>query len=393
MPSSLPSKDWHALFHPHDPALFLSAVRGHERLRLRTDRAAWFSKLLPWSQINQLINLDDLVSGKIRLVRQDRPVPLEMVSSIPRLTNRRTLFPDALQALCQLGASLVFNTIDERIPRIAALTAMIERHLRCRTFTNAYASFRRESAFGAHFDAQNILILQLQGRKRWWCHGPVEDWPMVSRSIARNDLPPVAWEGVLEPGDMLFLPRGDIHRTQVEGEASLHLTITMTPLTGQDVVAWLGREIAASEPLLRQDIPTLDAGENLSARADVLKALLHRHIDALDLSGFLEDADRRCALIRPATLGLDATITRQTWLAPMLRRRIDLPPAAGGEVTLLIDDSAFKLTAAERDVLAVLMEQDGMSIAELEALLPGCDIGLAAAGLARKSLVLPLEDD
>lgn len=382
------SQEWCRLFQPHDPTLLQQAVSTHRRLFLRTHGAAWMASLLPWAQVNGLIRLDALVSGKQMLVRRNRPLPLEMISAIPPLSSQRILYPDALQTLCNLGLSLVLNAVEEQVPAVAALTALVERHLGCRTVANAYASFRQDSAFDAHFDSHNVLILQLQGRKRWWCHGPVEEWPLTSRNLAPADLPPVEWEGVLAPGDLLFVPRGDVHRAQVEGENSLHLTVTMVPPTGLDVVGWLGRTAAANAPLLRQDIPAAGTPE-MAAHAAALKAELHRQVEALDLERFLADADQQRGLVRHFTLGLDAGMKPGTVLVPMLRRRIPLPPAGPDGVTLIIEGGTFRLSAAERDLLAVLLEQDGLTLAALEARLPDHDLATAAAGLIRKSLALP----
>lgn len=373
-------------FHPVNPAEIADAAMMDQRLFRRTDRAAAFARLLPWERLNTLITGDAMMSGRISLARLGRTLPLEMASLPGRPKTGDWVAPEAIHNLCQQGASLVLNSIERQIPAIAAMNAMIERYLRCETITNAYVSFNRDSAFKAHFDPHNVLILQLHGRKRWWCYGQKEVYPLAGKSFADDQLPAAEWEGVLEPGDFLFVPRGEVHRACVEDANSVHLTVTMTPPCGADVFARLAQQTLGEERGRRYLRVAGDAGARQEDR-DALRDMFHRMVDALDLEAFLADADRQRPAARPFNLGFLQSLSPQTEVQPALRRRIGLPEAQGGDVRVMIGGTAVTLNAAERDVLAALLAADALTIAELEAALPGGDIQAAVAGLARKALV------
>lgn len=373
-------------FHPVDPAEIADAAMKDHRLFRNTNRADAFARLLPWERLNTLITSDALMSGRISLARLGRTLPLEMASLPGRPKSGDWVAPEAIHNLCQQGASLVLNSIERQIPAIAAMNAMIERYLRCETFTNAYVSFNRDSAFKAHFDPHNVLILQLHGRKRWWCYGQKDAFPMAGKTFADDQLPAAEWEGVLEPGDILFVPRGDVHRACVEDVNSVHLTVTMTPPTGADVFARLAQQTLGDERGRRYLNVLGDAGARQDDR-DALRDMFHRMVDALDLDAFLADADRLRPAARPFNLGLLQSLSPQTEVQPALRRRIDLPEAQSGDVRVMIGGTTVTLTAAERDVLAALLAADSLTVAGLEATLPGRDVHTAVAGLARKALV------
>jgi hypothetical protein len=360
-------------FRPIDPADIAEAARRERRLHRRTGRAEAFSRLLPWERLGALITAETLRAGQVIIARQGRPLPVEMVS-----TGTGGLAPDAIQTLCAQGASLVLNGVERHVSAIAAMSAMVERYLRCDTHTNAYASFNSESAFKAHFDGHNVLILQLQGRKRWWCYGQAERYPMLGRTFAGPDaLPPAEWEGVLEPGDLLYLPRGDVHRAQVEGPNSLHLTVSMSPPTGADMMAWLGRALS-KEDIGRQYLPVIGDRQERGVHQAALRAAFHRLVDAVDIDGFLAEADRERPAFRPFSLGIGQAIAPDTIVQPALRRRVPLTPGDGPHGAL---------PEAERAVLALLLVEDALTMRQIAEALPAFDVHAALEALARKALV------
>lgn len=360
-------------FYPIDPADIAEAARQERRLHRQTGRAAAFSRLLPWETLGTLITTEALRTGQVTIARQGRPLPIEMVSA-----GTSGMAPDAIQALCAQGASLVLNGVERQVPAIAAMNAMVERYLRCNTHSNAYASFNRESAFKAHFDGHDVLVLQLQGRKRWWCYGQAERYPMVGRTfVGPEALPPAEWQGVLEPGDLLYLPRGDVHRAQVEGRNSLHLTVGMSPPTGADMMAWLGRALL-NEEIGRQYVPVIGDAQERGAHEAALRAAFHRLADTMNIDSFLAEADRERTAFRPFSLGLGQAIASDTIAQPALRRRVPLQPGEGPH---------GGLPEPERAVLALLLVEDALTVRQIAEALPAFDISAALEALARKALV------
>lgn len=96
---------------------------------------------------------------------------------------------------------------------------------------NAYHSFKFKTGLPAHFDLYPVLLIQVEGNKRW------ELWPPV---ISRPYLPmevlgiedvvqqmteintPIIFN--LKEGDALFIPHGWVHRGQALSD-SLHVTL------------------------------------------------------------------------------------------------------------------------------------------------------------------------
>jgi lysine-specific demethylase/histidyl-hydroxylase NO66 len=88
-------------------------------------------------------------------------------------------------------------------------------------------------ALAPHFDDIEAFAMQLEGKKRWRLYQSVNDndaLPRVpSRNFREDELPPMLMDVVLEPGDLLYFPRGCIHQAMSQpdiGAHSLHITVS-----------------------------------------------------------------------------------------------------------------------------------------------------------------------
>jgi hypothetical protein len=361
-----------ALLSPHDPALLDAAMLRRERLHLRTGQAERFAGLLPWATFNGLPSVEGLNNTELRILQKGRNVLYDMLVE-PRVAGRRRrLSPEKLQNIAHQGVSVVVDNVQKRVPAIAALNAMLERRYRCTSWTNCYATFRRDGAFPPHRDAHDVVVLQLQGEKKWLFHGrgageasdPTPD---------PASLPPPESEILLQPGDLMFVPRGDVHRAEVVGEDSLHLSIGLKHARAGDVLRWLA-DLADQRADGGEDILPMEASPDREARRSRLQAMIGALADALELEAFFAARDEERTPVRAMNLGLSGRVTDATLVLPALRNLI-LPEG---------------LTPIEGEVIAHLLAHDGVRVAALAAALPqheAAAVGDAVASLARKSLI------
>jgi ribosomal protein L16 Arg81 hydroxylase len=80
---------------------------------------------------------------------------------------------------------------------------------------------------------------------------------------------------VTEPGDVLYIPRGQFHDARTPEGRSLHVTFAIAPPTGIDVVDLLGR-LALSEALFREYLPHPASDEDGSQTRACLAKLAER---------------------------------------------------------------------------------------------------------------------
>lgn len=97
---------------------------------------------------------------------------------------------------------------------------------------NVYLTPPNSQGFAPHYDDIEAFVIQLEGAKHWRVYGPrspQEHLPRVSsENFSQDEIGKAILDVVMEPGDMLYFPRGFIHQAEtVNGKHSLHITVSM----------------------------------------------------------------------------------------------------------------------------------------------------------------------
>lgn len=384
------------LLRPHDPTLLLDAVNAHQRILLHTEQASEFSALLPWDRLNALITPDRIATKQIEMARGGFRLPAEM--TVVRRKNRPgdiQLNVAALHGHCRQGFSLIINSIQGMERNIALMNAMIERELRAPVHTNAYVSFTQQSAFKPHWDDHNVLILQIHGKKVWRSWGQREPYPIgnpVHDDLMKLGSP--EWEAILCPGDVLYLPRGEVHAAQVlSGEQSLHLTVGITPPRLDDLARALAHACQAN-PICRQDLPVIAPLQERELWVNAVKVLMHQALDTLDFDDLLAWLDRKRGPLHFTSLGMTPSIAPERRFQPALRRR---PPASVFDTSptvITAGDRTWHLNARQAAILRQALNVQTLQVSDLFPLMTDtspADIMQSVAELAADGLLILLE--
>ncbi|MFF2812472.1 cupin domain-containing protein [Streptomyces sp. NPDC058000] len=227
-----------------------------------------FSGLFTWDDLNEIIARQRLEPPRLRLFDDGTQVPQHAYSH-PVVSRRRTIWhriePGNLHRRLNEGASLVLDAVDSLHEGVGRFAEALERHLRTDIQVNLYASWTSKEGFGLHFDDHDVVVLQLEGAKRWKTYEPTRVAPLRIDVEAPEppDSEPVA-EIVLRAGDMLYLPRGWWHAVAATEGRSLHLTCGLKPTTGADLLSWLADQLRASATV-RANLPHLASPEAQAA--------------------------------------------------------------------------------------------------------------------------------
>ena len=232
--------------------------------------------LFGWPQLNAALAEHRLTPPRLRLERAGGDVTAGVFRS--RRTRRGALLQDldaaALTARLREGATLIVDAVNEISPPLQRLCAELSAQFAASCQANLYACWGQTQGFDVHWDDHEVFVVQVQGRKQWALYGATEVSPTRRGAAAQAaDAPQVEPERVvLEPGDVLYLPRGFWHGAVGLGGPTLHLTVGLTRKTGADLLRWLADELLA-DPAVRADL-SFEAGDE--AVAAQLAALLAR---------------------------------------------------------------------------------------------------------------------
>jgi len=275
-----------------DGFLRRSLGRRAHRARLEPARAG---SLFGWPQLNAALAEHRLAPPRLRLERSGADVTRGIFRQ--RRTRRGTVLQDldpaALTAALREGATLILDAVHEISPPLQRLCAGLSAEFAAACQANLYACWGATQGFDVHWDDHDVFVVQVEGAKRWALYGPTETSPTRQAPNAAASPPQNEPEViVLEPGDVLYLPRGHWHAAVGLGGPTLHLTIGLTRKTGADLVHWMADELLA-EALGCADLPFEDGDGVVADRLTQLLARLaardpqelarryRRHVEAL----------------------------------------------------------------------------------------------------------------
>lgn len=265
-----------------------------ERVRTRAitfQRAAAVDRVatLPgWPALLGLLQAGSLGPGDFRVRARDEKVPEVFYFAHGKAR------PDAVTSLLDKGASVIFRHLERHFPDLAALCRDIAARTGESCFVDAIVQTGPGGALGFHIDVEDMVVIQLEGAKRWRIHDERIVHPVDTPAVAPLAGGAPLFDDVLRPGDTLLVPSGFTHQCDnVSGpsdlERSVHLSFCLMPETGYQAVKALLPALAR-DPLFRAPLTRAD---DPAARAALEARLRQRLAEKLGEAGWREpDEDR-----------------------------------------------------------------------------------------------------
>ncbi len=240
--------------------------------------------------------------------------------------------PDRVSSLFSGGCSLVLDAVGKMSPPIATLCREMESFFRHRVNANVYMTPPGNQGFAMHYDTHDTIIIQIEGSKHWRVYDAPSQLPLEDRFFDKklHAVGDVQLEIEMQPGDLLYIPRGFLHEGKANEELSLHVTLGLYPHKWYHVLADAVAKAAEAEPRLRGTVDFNDLAD--PEFAAVLQSVfsserLHGAFDAAVSSFFKE---------RPN--GLDG----------QMRQIADLPQLNEHSVVAMRANMLYEMTEGEQ---------------------------------------------
>jgi bifunctional lysine-specific demethylase and histidyl-hydroxylase MINA len=261
-----------SLLAPLTEAAFFADYHRKQPLHIR-GAAAKLAPVMNWETLSQLVSQTGIWTQRaLELTYQLKKLPPQeyCTRGLDRdLRDNWLIDADRVKHWLKQGASLVLNDIATLSPALQAVAATLEQAVGGKAQANLYCSWQSHQGFGTHFDTHDVFALHCAGSKLWKIYQcPIPD--PIAHPAFKNLPPeyhqknhgPVSLEVTLQPGDVLYIPRGWYHDALATSEATIHVTYGVTPMIGLDMVTQLF-ERAVHEPVFRAAL----AGGNSAALA------------------------------------------------------------------------------------------------------------------------------
>lgn len=342
---------------------FVATHLGKSHFLRKSDRRDRFQTLLTFEQLDEMFGTFGLRFADLRLARSESSVhPAEYC------WKEDLVDPMRAARLFAEGYTLIFNALQDRHGRVQHLCACLSRQGKSRTQANVYLTPPNSQGFDVHWDSHDVFILQVEGDKQWRIYDGG-----VANPLSKQRFDPASFEAgevvddfILEPGDVLYIPRGVAHACQALDRVSLHITLGVIPYTWSDLLTDCVADLGERAPAWRESLPfgfrRNDHEGNRLLRQQFL-ARLAELPEVIDLDGVVEARlDQMGASQRPrATDHLRQAIDASEVLSThALRKRTGLQVrlnTRGDRVSLVCGERELDFpVAAQRTLEAVLQE-------------------------------------
>jgi hypothetical protein len=255
-----PTFDLARLLAPGDVATFLGHTWEAEPLVLRRGRPDYYDGLFSAADVDRVV----------AFTRPQFPGPADRPGAPPPartfvqgcLPERPAVAAAHVPGIADLrqtfaaGKTVVVRSMQHRWPAVAALCRSLEAVFHCPVHTNLYLTPARSQGFEPHIDTHEVFALQRAGAKQWRLYGFAADRPLVEdkTGLRRSDLG-TPQQVRLEPGDLLYIPRGYAHEAFTTAGPSLHLTVGVNVFRWLDVLHEALADAARRDGRLRASVP------------------------------------------------------------------------------------------------------------------------------------------
>ena len=184
------------------------------------------------------------------------------------------LFGTSLYAAYMAGTSIVWNHVEEVSPNVAELCQNLQQFSFPHAYANAYLTPPNSQTVPAHADDRDVLVFQLMGTKHWKVYENVPiPHPYTHEQVGKSGLPvpdsvlrgPMAFDGCLKAGDVLYLPRGMVHEASTETalqDMSFHITVALAThdwTLGGNLGRMIQQQLSETTSLRLSLLPTINA--------------------------------------------------------------------------------------------------------------------------------------
>ncbi len=284
-----------AFIAPFDAEVFRAQYYGNRPVHMRRDGASR-PNVLSWARFNEMLAITPYwTEDTLKVYFKSRAALRENYCDTADLARGQSApaNPAKVKALTGLGASLIGNYIHRICPEVGAVARMLEGDFAARVVANVYCSFKGVQAFQTHYDLHDVFAVQTEGEKTWRVYearadapvaplppgDEVEKWLTASRGR-------LLMEAHMQPGDILYLPRGQYHDALTGSQASLHVTFAVSPATGLALFKLLENAVM-QEGAFRAYLPDARSEaalrERLARLADRIKAVVTSPAFAIDV--------------------------------------------------------------------------------------------------------------
>ena len=329
---------------------------------------AYYSRLLSIADFDSILASLSIDSPKVRVAgdagEKNRPAALQ--GNVYERANGT----EALFARLRNGETIIVHALHEDWKPLRELCRALAAKFSAPFQVNTYLTPAKARGLKPHYDTHDVFVLQIYGRKRWQLFDFAIELPLGGQEhtgefYERKDPSTVV---DLQPGDMIYIPRGWGHVADALDEMSLHLTVGAFPLNWAMLILKGVEQVVESDVCFRQSLPIgfAASAESRSQTAALLEEMFDTLPQRLNATALIDYAMAGAQLGRQPTLDghlLDLTRLDEVSHGSMFRRRAGVAGRlsdVGADVGLTFHGKTVVFPGRFRECLHFVTQSEGV---------------------------------
>lgn len=239
-----------ALIAPAPTASFLAEYWQRRHLLVSRNKPGYFNELLKLDDIDALLSDIAIPGGNVNLGQN--------AVGLPPTAYAAGGFVSASEVLRhhRAGNTIILRAMHLWLPRLRALCEAMQELFLCEAQANIYMTPENTQSSFPHWDAHDIFVIQIVGRKRWVLHENALNLPLYTYEFNQNRHPigdPFD-EFELAAGDVAYVPRGLAHNPKAT-DYSVHIALGVKVKTWADILAVVYERLVTANPSYREALP------------------------------------------------------------------------------------------------------------------------------------------
>jgi len=277
---SLAISDFQDLIYPITIEGFIANYWEKELLLIKREAPSYYESLLSIAKIDEVLDYHRPNKSNLIVVKNQEPMSPSKYENADGSLNLNQLY-----AAYGDGYTVVINGIDRFWKPIKNLCHNTRTFLSHKTVGNMYLTPENQQALSPHYDAHDVFVIQVAGKKHWKIYDATYKTPLLDsfQPIFQREHLKNCKEITLEAGDMMYIPRGVPHEASTSDESSLHLTIGIYPTQWIDFITKSFKNLAQNNIELRQALPIgfLDPNRNPLELSSEIKTTFSKFLESI----------------------------------------------------------------------------------------------------------------
>lgn len=177
-------------------------------------RRAFDPNLVSWADVDEALLAAEAGGSSLRLFRDGEVPRAGFMESLGLGGARQRIVRAAFCEHIEKGATLVFDGIEAHSAVFASIAGRVAAFAGGRAMAQGMISLLDTEAFAEQREPHDLFSLQLIGCKLWQVYRPDLQYPL-------------AFDAMLEAGDVLYVPRGWWHMSAPARRESFHLNVSV----------------------------------------------------------------------------------------------------------------------------------------------------------------------